>query len=189
VNIIIAGEPDLGPPAKVRLKQQRRRIAGDILVDLDALVAAFMREEDVGGRDREAIGGIGRRIDADQRNILQFIDVLEIAPQASVEDEKLLLGDRPHAPADAGDGKSPAAVEIEGELAVMGRPRARRAGGDQIAIAVRRSRRRRCECPRAHRQMRESIDDRQRLIVGHMLLRLRRRDERQPEIDCFRHES
>ena len=72
--------------------------------------------------------------------------------------------------------EAPVAGEPGRDLAALSRKGACRAGADDIAVALRRRSRRRGRIAREHRELRQRVENLQRLIMRDMLLRLRRVD-------------
>ena len=76
VQIIVAGEPDLGAAGEIGLQQQRERFRGALLAHLVAQVAVAAFRDGFGGPERvvelgaERVGRIRRGADAEQRQVL-----------------------------------------------------------------------------------------------------------------------
>ncbi len=64
MEVVVPGEAHFGPAREVRLVEQRGRIGDSLLVQLQALVASFMREQHSSGRDGKSVPSVCRSIDA-----------------------------------------------------------------------------------------------------------------------------
>ena len=103
-------------------------------------------------------------------------------PGAAVPGEEARLVDDPGLPARPRHQPHPGAVDPVGDVEVPAGPGAGGAGGDDVAGAVGRARRRRGQVPVEHGELHEAVEQPQRLVDGDVLLRLRREQIRQQEM-------
>lgn len=135
---------------------------------------AFVIEEARLRGDREAIGAVGRRVHADYRK-RAVGGQGQIPPFARIQTAQTPVFNEESAPAVARHNVDPGAVMAKGEHTVLAGPGACRLRCDQITFAVHR-----CRGSGGQLAGDGELDDRietlQRLVVGHVFLRLRRRD-------------
>lgn len=176
-KIVIAGQPEFGAAGIGIGKHHRRGLADAFLGELQADIAAAAvgrgdrRQQRGVGFDTEQIRRARRCVDAEMREVVDR-EVALVAPERAVIDEHHAVRDRPHAPAGIRREERPRAV-LPGRdrLGVTG-PCAARTGGDDMALAFRRTRRWCGAGEIEHRDLRRRVDHAQRLVVGNVLLRL-----------------
>ena len=100
---------------------------------------------------------------------------------------KLQLVDDEGDPAGLRRVEAPDAVLPRRDLAGLAGPRPGRRAGDDIAVSLRRRARRRREILVLDGAVKERVDGEERLVMRDVLLRLRRRDQRQREMRCGGH--
>ncbi len=179
VEIVVAGQPELGTAGIAGLIEQRRGVAGRMLVELGLHAAAGIVEQQRRRLDREPVGRVRRGGDAEQRHVLQRQQARDVDPGSAVEHDQLRLV------ADIGDQsrigrvEAPGAVGGEGDGAGLSGPIAAAGRLHQIGVAVGEGAGRRrqvaVEQPRAGQRV-ELIE---RLVMGDVLLRLRGGQQRQ----------
>ncbi len=130
---------------------------------------------------RERVRGIRRRAEPEQRQVLQRRRRGADPARAVVDQQQALVLD-PRPPAGPRRQAQPGAVGPERDVQVPARPVARRARADDVAVAIGGAAGRRCQIPVEDGELDEPVEDPQRLVVGDMLLGLRRQDVGQQEM-------
>jgi hypothetical protein len=130
---------------------------------------------------RERVRGIRCRAQPEQRHVLQRRRCGADPARAVIDEQQALILD-PCPPASPWRQPQPGAVGPERDVQVPARPVARRARADDVAVAVRRAAGRRCQIPVEDGKLDEPVEDPQRLVVGDVLLGLRRQDVGQQEM-------
>ena len=130
---------------------------------------------------RERVRRIRRRAQPQQRHVLQRRRCGPDPARAVVDQQQSFVLD-PRAPAGPWWKAQPGAVGPERDVQIPAGPIARRARADDVAIAIGGAAGRRCQIAVEHGKLHEPVEDPQRLVVGDMLLGLRRQDVGQQEM-------
>jgi len=169
------------------LQRQPEIVSGRLLVHgveqiaVAALGDGLRRPERGVQLGRERVRRIRRRADTQQRHVLQQVRGGP-DPGRAVVDQLQALVLNPCPPAGPGWQTQPRAVGPERDVQIPARPVARRARADDVAVAIGRTTRRRGQIPVEHRELDETVEDPQRLVVADMFLGLRRKDVGQQEM-------
>ena len=145
MEIVVAGQPDLGAAGIIILQQERERLGRALLAELVAqiAVAAFGHglgdEQCVVELGAQAIGRVRRGADAEQSQILdRRHGRKEIAPGRAVPHQQRALVGHEREPAGLRRAELPGAVLPGGDRVDVAGPGAGRAGLDDPALALRR---------------------------------------------------
>ncbi len=187
MQVVVAGKADLGAARPAGLIDEGGRAGRRGLVELQPQVAGsgrgvVMGEQHGVGLDREPVGRVGLRVDAYERRGIDGPDAGEPDPCGPVEHQRRFLVGHPGDPAFVRREEGPGLVLERGDPAVLALPRPGRGIGDDVALALGGFVRRRGAAPACDCKLDEGVQLPQRLVVGDVLLRLRRQDVGKPEI-------
>ena len=180
-------EPDQRLGDKVGLECQTEIVARSFLVHgveqvASAALGHGLRRPERGVQlGRERVRRIRRRADPEERHVLQRGRCGADPARAVVDQQQALVLD-PRPPACPRRQTQPRAIGPERDVQVPARPVARRARADDVAVAIGGAAGRRCQVPIENREMDEPVEQPQRLVVGDMLLGLRRQNVGQQEM-------
>lgn len=190
-EVVVAREPRLGPTAEGPLKDLRGGSRRTLLVEDEAVIAAAAgshrnRREERGVRDdRQTVDEIGRAVDAEQRQgRRQLVDRL---PGGAVEDERPALCFDVRDVAGSRREEAPRAGLEQRDAAVLRGEGAARTDADEIALALGRRGGGHEAVALLDGELHERVEGDERLVVGHVLLRLPGGDEGQAEVDGVGH--
>src|SRR5829696_3712960 len=168
----------------------RRAFLRDLDLDVSgaALRDRLPQVEHIVELGAERVRRVRSRADAEERQVLQVGYGDDAGrPGGAVEVIKLQLVDDEGDPAGLRRVEAPDAVLQCGDLAGLAGPRPGRRTGDDIAVALRRRGGRRREILVLYGAVKKRVDGEERLVMRDVLLRLRRRDQRQREMRCGGH--
>lgn len=183
-EVVVAGETHFSPPRPARLEEERRRIAGRRLVDLDLVSRPGMSEK--GGRrgNREPVDGVGGGIHAEQWHALRIEGWYPCRP---VEDDQLAGRRVPGNPARCRREEDPGSILKRRDFPSMAGKNAHGRRADPIARAIGGCFRRRVVSVTRKADLHQGIQHAQCLVMGDMLLRLRGQDIGQIQRCCAFH--
>ena len=187
---IVGDQADLGARRESGLEQQRQHVARGSLVQGEAQVAGAAlrhtacRPEGLVELGRERVLRIRLGAEAEQGEALQGRDRAgEGDPGGAVETvERVLVGQIGEPPGPRREAVPDAVMEMDDVAGEAGPGAGGRSGGDEVAVALGGRGGRGCQVLVEAGELHEGIEGRQGLVMGHVLSRLPRRDQRQGEV-------
>ena len=167
----------LGAARKPGLEQQACRVRCRRLVDLDLMPGACMRQQGRRRRHRQPVCGIRGRRNPKPRH--RDAPVRRGFPHRTVEHRSLAFCHHLRRPACQRHDELPPRRRIKRDPAGLACPKAGRPDRHDMAVPDRRRGGRHGQVAGQHRQLHHHVQKAQRLVVGDVLLRLRRQDQGQ----------